>query len=257
MDGHELDVLETGGLFLNSAHGIGTEFAQSGEAGPSIFPVTSLALRLQFQPTERLTLRAAVLDATPGDPQRPKRTTIDLDSDDGALAVVEAAYRLPGDAVFKIGHWEYTADFDPIEGGAPEDGSRGTYASLDGTLYREVPGSEEGLRAFLRYGVAAERFNPMGRYLGAGLVYTGLFPGRDADQLGLAAAVAFAGDPYRRVAGAEDAETNIVLTYAAQLTDWLTVQPNIQYIIDPGLDPALDDALVLGLRLQLHRVVSF
>jgi len=87
----EFDVVDTGGLFLNSAHGIGTEFGQSGEAGPSIFPVTSLALRVQLQPTERLTLRAAVLDATPGDPQRPKRTTIDLDSDDGALAVLEAA----------------------------------------------------------------------------------------------------------------------------------------------------------------------
>jgi len=98
---------------------------------------------------------------------------------------------LPGDAVLKVGHWEYTADFDPIDGGVP------------------------------------------------------------------ATAIAFAGEPYRRVVGAEDSETNIELTYAAQVTDWLSVQPNIQYIIDTGLDAALDDALVLGLRLQLHRVVSF
>ena len=38
----ELDVNETGALFINSSHGIGPDFSQVGENGPSIFPITGL-----------------------------------------------------------------------------------------------------------------------------------------------------------------------------------------------------------------------
>ena len=44
----EFDVNETGGLFLNSSHGMGPDFSQTGENGPSIFPgfVTGIARRV-------------------------------------------------------------------------------------------------------------------------------------------------------------------------------------------------------------------
>jgi porin len=41
----EFDVNETGSLFLHSSHGTGADLGQTGENGPSIFPVSSLALR--------------------------------------------------------------------------------------------------------------------------------------------------------------------------------------------------------------------
>ena len=41
----EFDVNQAGGIFLNSSHGIGAEFGQTGQNGPSIFPVSSLSLR--------------------------------------------------------------------------------------------------------------------------------------------------------------------------------------------------------------------
>ena len=43
----EFDVINTGGLFLNSSHGIGPDFSSSGVTGPSIFPYTSLAVRFK------------------------------------------------------------------------------------------------------------------------------------------------------------------------------------------------------------------
>ena len=43
----EFDALDAAGLFVSSPHGIGTDFAQSGRNGPSIFPSTSLATRVQ------------------------------------------------------------------------------------------------------------------------------------------------------------------------------------------------------------------
>ena len=42
----EFDTTQSGGFFLLSSHGIGPDFSQSGRNGPSIFPVTSLAVRL-------------------------------------------------------------------------------------------------------------------------------------------------------------------------------------------------------------------
>src|SRR3546814_3364842 len=47
------------GLFIGSPHGIGTDFAQSGQNGPSIFPSTSLAARVQWAPAEGWAARAA------------------------------------------------------------------------------------------------------------------------------------------------------------------------------------------------------
>jgi porin len=38
---------------------------------------------------------------------------------------------------------------------------------------------------------------------------------------------------------------------AVRVTEWLTVQPDVQYVVNPGTDPALDDALVVGLRFEI------
>ena len=35
------------------------------------------------------------------------------------------------------------------------------------------------------------------------------------------------------------------------LTSWLVVQPNIQYVINPGADAQIKDATVLGVRFEL------
>ncbi len=88
----EFDVVETGGLFLNSSFGIGPEYSQSGRAGPSIFPVTSLALRGIWRPRGELYLQAAVLDAVPGDPDDPTATAVRLSSEEGAMIAAEAGW---------------------------------------------------------------------------------------------------------------------------------------------------------------------
>ncbi|HNP37820.1 MAG TPA: carbohydrate porin, partial [Woeseiaceae bacterium] len=107
----EFDALETSGLFLNSAHGIGTDISQTGDAGPSIFPVTSLALRLAWQWNERWRARFVVLDAVPGLPGDPDRTAVDLGGGQGLLFVgeLERSWR---EARVLTGAWRYTAAFE-------------------------------------------------------------------------------------------------------------------------------------------------
>lgn len=58
-------------------------------------------------------------------------------------------------------------------------------------------------------------------------------------------AIAAAKIPPRR------AETNFELTWQRRVSERLTLQPDVQYVVNPGWDPALRDALVLGVRLDL------
>lgn len=257
----EFDTIETAGLFLNSSHGIGHDFSQSGRNGPSIFPVTSLAIRADYRIDDHWLVRAAVLDGVPGDPDHPAATIIRLGGRDGALVIGEVVYA-DDDSRIALGHWRYTATFDDLltteADGRPvgRDDNAGIYLLAERRLTRETADSVQGLSGWLRLGLAEERINPVDRYLGAGLVYTGPFAGRDTDQIGLAIGWAKFGDPYRRaVAALGDAtdgrEISIEASYRAPITPWLTLQPDIQYVISPGGDPVLDDALVLGLRAEI------
>jgi porin len=105
-------------------------------------------------------------------------------------------------------------------------------------------------------GFADATSNAIEQYLGGGLVYTGLIATRPEDQLGIAIARARLGTPYRRrlaLAGeaSDRAETNIELTYRAALTPWLTLQPDVQYVINPSGNPVLRNALLVGLRVEV------
>ena len=41
--------------------------------------------------------------------------------------------------------------------------------------------------------------------------------------------------------------------YNAIGTAWLSVQPDVQYVINPGGDPRLGDALIVGIRVKVRR----
>ncbi|MBL8201051.1 MAG: carbohydrate porin [Chromatiales bacterium] len=251
----EFDTHDTGGLFLNSAHGIGTDFSQSGLNGPSIFPVTSLALRVRTAWGAGGYGQFAILDGVPGDPDDPESSKIDLSDDDGALVVAELGWSGSDWRKLAVGAWVYTADFDPLTspGGPQDDGNEGWYAIADRTVWR---GDSATMAAFLRIGQAEERFNPFGGYLGFGTTLAGFSARRPDDELGVAVAIGLAGDEFkdsRRLDGlsTDSHETTIEFTYRAPITDWLTLQPDFQYVINPGTDPALDDAVVVSLRFEL------
>lgn len=250
----EFDAIETAGLFVNSSHGIGAEYAQSGRAGPSIFPVTSIAARFDMAIDESSTLRYAILDGVPGDPNDPSKTKIDLGGNDGVLHALEYNYVTDSGARLGIGAWLYSAEFDRIEATVDnrrDDGNSGLYGFIDARLFDNDAGAT--VSGFLRYGIANDEFNAFDSYLGAGLVATGLVPARPDDRFGIALASARVGDPFERAVGGgvDSRETSIELTYSTQVTDWLRIQPDIQFVINPGVNPSLKNALVLGLRFEL------
>lgn len=253
----ELDVNETGALFLNSSHGIGPDFSQVGENGPAIFPITGLGLLTRVDFSARAELRIAAFEATVGDPDHPRRTTVQLESDEGALLVAELTFRPSESSRSLLGVWRHSgrsSDLADPEGQRREE-SLGLYALTEGTL---LDTGEHALRGFVRLGFADAHVHQIARYQGAGVVWSGplLAASEREEQLGLALAMITNGNTYRRTQAAlgstfERHETAIELTYRVQATPWLALQPDVHYIIHPDTDSALENAWVLGLRFEL------
>jgi porin len=246
----EFDVQATGALFLNSSFGIGPDFSQSGQNGPSIFPTTGLGLVGWWLPAGHWQLKAGLFEGAPGDPTHPGRTSFTLSRDEGVLMVLEARNHLTPDFVVGGGTWRYTAPFDAVDPARDRlFGNAGYYAIADGLLYAAPEGDKAGLSGWVRIGFADDRINPIDAAVSGGFVYTAPF-GRMADQAGISFARAQFGTPARRAAnGALGLDEMAVETaYSFNINSHLTVQPDVQYVISPGGDPAIENALVIGSR---------
>jgi porin len=198
----EFDVIDTATLFLNSSFGVGKDFSQSGETGPSIFPTTAVGVRLDTQPVAGGYARIAVLDgvADDADGSRMIPALFAFNSEDGVLCVGEMGYvagreERGGDPYTKVGlgGWFYSAEFDRVGGvdadrrNRRQEGNYGVYLLGERLVYREPQAPERGLAAFVRVGFADSEVNPIGFYVGGGAAYTGLISVRPDDRLGLGA----------------------------------------------------------------------
>ncbi len=264
----EFDVQESSGIFINPSHGIGAEYAQSGENGPSIFSTTSLAARLKFTPTENLYAMLGVFDGVPGDPDNPNGTHIVFGENDGLLIAYELGLFENGEdfqegfGKYSIGGWFYTADFEDLtevdNNGNPllRNNNYGLYLSAEKFLFAEACDPTQGLAAFLRFGIANSDINPLDYYWGTGINVTGLIGGRDEDVIGLAIGTAHAGEKLVHLNEAdgmtiEENEMIIEFTYSFQATPWLRIQPDFQYVINPLGVYINDKATVVGVRFQI------
>ena len=292
----EFDVMVSSSeLFLNGSFGTGAEFAASGRNGPSTFPSTSLGIRGQAILTDNLMIRAVLADGVPGNPDDQKGTHIVLREDDGLFGNIEFAYyqfsredeidqqrdmlrdkprrltfRRVGrsapieyEAKAAIGFWGYTTSLDHLSqidsSGEPvtQHGTYGMYGLAEYDVYHERDDDEQELTIFVRAGMADPRVNRISQYYGGGLVYQGLFPGRDFDETGIGVAAAVNGKYYKRSQRSEgqpvdNAEITLEATHSIFVNSNAIIQPDVQYVINPGTVPGRKNALVLGVRLEFN-----
>lgn len=260
----EFDVAPTGALFLHSAPGTNTEYALAGLIGPPIFPLSGFGVRVAGGFGSDGYWLAAVMDGVPGNPDDVSDFNYRWEGRDGALLQAEIGIRNERWNKLAFGAWTYSAEFDTLvtdsEGNpVTDDWDTGIYALADRTLWRGEGGE---LAGYLQLGATQEgfrnrgRFNVFTRFVGAGLTLSRFTDRRPDDQLGFMVAAAYSGEEFRDAQAANGVavdphETALELTYRAQLTDWLAIQPDFQYVINPGLDPARDDAVVVGVRFEL------
>lgn len=263
----EFYVSHSSGIFLHPSPGIGSEMAQTGVNGPSVFPTASLALRLRYRPTEETYVQLAVLDGVPGDPDDPRGTHIRFDDGDGALRVVEVGY-IPSRAKnagslglsstdkYAVGVWSYTTRFEDLvdtDGmGDPlmRNNNRGFYVLAERTVHAADGGGH--VDAFARYGRANDDINPLASYTQLGLVFTGPMTSRPADQFAVSWTHAHTGSKYRAIEpDAGRHESVFEATWRAPVNDCLTIQPNVQHIMHPGADTTLKNATIVGIRFEM------
>jgi porin len=256
----EFYVTETSGLFLQPPYGMANELALTGANGPPVFPIGALATRVKARsPNKNFYVQAAIADGVPGDPNNPRGTHIKLGRSDGTLSIIELGYapeNVDEDAEnfnkTALGFWRYSAKFNDIDGLGGRSKSQGVYALSEQTFWHETGSKSQGLAGFARAGVASDDVNALDWSGSLGLRYHGLFTGRDDDIAGIAITVNHASNNFRSTGNFNHQETDIELTYRAQIKPWLAIQPTIQTIINPSLDPSIDDAWIIGARLEVE-----
>lgn len=252
------DAIDSAALFINPSHGMAFTLAQSGEGGPSTWPVTSLGIQVT-RSFERCSVRGAVLDGVPGDPQRPSRTAIKLSSRDGALLIGEIDCGSESAGRVGIGYWQYTSEFESsflLDGDSfARDDNSGAYVLAESPLFFSQD-EQRGVRLFGRIGSAQQRVNAVDTFFAAGAVLSTSFTQFTTLDVGLAAAIAHLGNPARtwmthNGVRTASAERNYELTFRIGVTESLAVQADIQHIEHPGMDRSIRDGWVAGLRFEL------
>lgn len=218
-----------------------------------VYPDPGPGLAVGWDLADDWSLEAGVYDGAPDG----RLSGLSNLGDHGAFAIFEATFHpLWGDeetplGTYRLGAWHHGGDFDEV--GLPEPhrvaGNYGWYAACEQTLLGEAgdAAAGQGLAAFFHYGWAPDDRNETPHALAAGLVYTGLLPGRDEDSLGFGLAQVRFAERLRASEGRAQ-ETAWEWYYRVQAAPWLVVQPDMQYIHQPNGDGR--DAVVVGLRLE-------
>jgi porin len=175
----------------------------------------------------------------------------------GALSVVQVNYLfnhapkdmgLPGQ--YTLGGFYDSDKFSSLSNpNATESGAWSVYGLFQQMVYRDgEAGSRKGLTIWGETSIAPKSsVNKMPYFVGAGLSYLGLIPGRDND-------IASAGMIYgtfSRYIPRTTAETVIEANYQITLKRWLSILPDIQYVIRPAGSSTIKNALGLGTQLAI------
>lgn len=266
----EFYLTDSSAHFVHSTFGIGSEFGDSGVSGPSIFPLTGLAARIRVNPTRESYGMVAVLDGTPGDPDHPHGTHIDLGKG-GALLVTEWGLTPgkidEGDKTsvpnkYAVGAWLYTKRPDEFDGTGTalpnpnQQHSDGVYVITQRRLQDSSKENHAGqIDAFARAGFADAETNIFDTALSVGITLASPFGEPDGTEIGLGLHNAHKSEDFRRASGIagkpqRNWEGGAELYYRLQALEWVALQPDLQYLTNPDLLGRKADAVVAGLRLD-------
>ena len=157
-----------------------------------------------------------------------------------------------------IGGWYYTTDFANFGSMNPLQyrGSWGIYGLWEKNVFFDKENSQQGLSYFFRLGISDKNVNQVDKYFGGGIAHSGIFSLFQSDQIGMAIAAAHTSDKFKRAISKDGEQLDnwemaIELSYRAEINEWFSVQPDLQYIINPGFNPALENAVTFGFRTEI------
>lgn len=246
-------------LFLNSCFGAIPSISQNVE-GP-IFPTAAPGLRLRLSPTDSFYAEAACFSGDVGgeDTDNKHNTRFSFRGSDGVLVFAEIGYtqnplsKEPAAGAIRGLRRTYKlgADYDSKRFANPVDEASGAhhgnyslYFVTDQELWRAAGEHGASFSAFSRVGFAPGDRNVVNWYGDVGCNYQGLLPQRAQDILGAAFS-------YVRLSAELGDEEVLEFSYQAACTQWLTIQPDLQFIFHPGARESAATATVLGVRCNV------
>ncbi len=238
-----------GSNFINSAFGVIPSV--SGNIPLSIFPKNALGIMLNYSISENLSVQTSIIDGNPGslndDPHNLKHK---ISLSEGLYYSGEFIYSNQN-SKYKLCGYYHSGDFvDLIDIEKTHSHNFGLYAIADQSI---ITFSEtKKVNGFIQMGYAPMNRNLIDFYFGSGLNYYSPF-NRKNDVAGIAVAHARLCKDYYRMykQTLSKTETTIEMNYSIAINKYLTVQPNIQYIINPGMSNEMNNSLVSTLRLKL------
>lgn len=231
-------------LYINSSFGTPSTISENVHA--PIFPLTAFGLQLHYHFSEQNALKIAVFDGFPDEADiNPYNLKWRIGNKDGFITFTELSTNI---SLFKEN--EGSLRFGAYAHNHLTDTTKfmrkyGFYLVADQYLYTSTRGQQFALFVQASYGPSKENFNNY--YLGLGLNISNIQMKKINSTLGIAMAHAGLKTPeYKQ-------ETSIELTYKMELTENFSIQPDVQYIINPmGTGVALENALVGTLRFGLN-----
>jgi porin len=254
----EFFTVDSAGVFLGPQYGTPADLALT--RGPSIFNNSAFGLRAKWSIAKTVYLMGAVLDGIPNDPARPKRTAIRFAKGDGSFSIGELAWlpeadneKFQGHAKAAIGLWGYSTKVaDQLDNELRYQ--RGGYVLGERTLLRLGGDEARFLSGFARYTWGDGDSTAVKNSLSLGLHLKGPLASRADDIVGLAWTRAGMSQKWRDVqtvpADTKSSESALEITWRFAVTPYLAIQPNYQYIRNPGGGSA-PNAKLIGVRLDL------
>ena len=230
------------GMFIHQIDGIGIGSKSTFDLGG----YSNTTLRIRVSPTKEYYIQAALADHAVNHPDFPTNHY---------LKVAEVGYTPTFNSLpqkFAIGYWGYE-DNNKEFTSAKKQRNQGGYLVLENRLY-ECQDKNQSLTSFVRINMSSPSVSRFDKTFNIGLVYKGLIPNRSESKLGFGVTSSHQGKSYlkEKNVGANHystTETVYELSYSDDLLPWLTVQPDLQYVVNPvGLANIKDDATVIGVR---------
>jgi porin len=269
----EFDLSTYSAAFLNAAFSWSPYLYTNIPNGGPGYPMGAPGARLALTPVNWLTYQGAVFQGNVfAQDVNQHGFRWDLSSSNGYFSIHELIFRanqgagadgLPGE--FKVGGWFDTEPDSNVSNSQPWN--YGLYFVGDQMIYRvpgpvppptvdnngkqipAAPSTDKGLGIFTHIGLAPRNSSLINFYVDGGLNYKGLVPTRDSDILGVAVAYGHLRDNAQDNDGGSNHGYEIVFeaTYQIELAAWLSLQPDLQYVIHPS-GSNIANAFVLGVR---------
>ena len=232
------------------------------------------AAMIKYKPVKEAYLSAGIFQATPRlGVYAYHGADFSIRPGDGILMMFEAGWKptfgatksgltkdkevvegpgLPG--IYKLGGYFSNYTFDEFSGGQIAN-VYGFYGMAQQMVWRSHANKNDNFSVWggavysPQTNIASNPFMGM-----AGTIWQGLIPGRDQDQWLTCFLIANYSTEYANAAssaGTPTYEAVLETSYVIQLNKYLSVQPDIQYIVRPGGSGDIPNALVIGLQAVL------